>query len=396
MKVLIVDDQYDQKIEEIIEQLKVNGISDIHHVMYTHEAYHRMLNDEYDLVLLDLHVRECIGEDISPDAGAALLELIFTDEEVKRPKITVGITSHKESYEENLPVFQGYGVTLHLFESEPNFINKILSIANRPSITKPKYDVAIITALRHIEFEALLRNGMDWEELIIDDCNKYYTASFLDKKNIERKLIATFCPKMGMPVSSAVTMKVLNIFKPQLLVMTGIAAGIEGKVRLGDILAADLVWDWGNGKLEGDESDSYLNADPDPIKIDQSLEIELKDIAQSRLYVDQIKHSWDGDKPQHELNMHVGAIASGSSVLADHISVNNIKKQKRSVIGVEMEAFGVLTAASLIGKKATKTLIIKSVCDFANPHKNDDWQKYAAYTSTKMAFEIMKKNIGFI
>ena len=60
-----------------------------------------------------------------------------------------------------------------------------------------------------------------------------------------------------------------------------------------------------------------------------------------------------------------------------------------------MEAFGVLTAASLSGVSIPKTLILKSVCDFANTDKNDQWQKYAAYTSCSMAFEIMKSHISF-
>ncbi|MDK2763422.1 phosphorylase family protein [Alteromonas macleodii] len=395
MKVLIVDDQYDQKIEEIIAQLKKQEITDIHHVMYTREAYQKMLSCEYDLVLLDLHIREDIGEEISTDAGSALLELIFTDDAVIRPKFTVGITSHEESYQENIDIFQKFGVTLHLFNSEPNFIDNILNIANRPSSGVKEYDVAIITALRHIEFDALLRNGSDWKELLTDDCNKYYTTTFVDKQNVERSIIATFCPKMGMPVASAVTMKVLNKFSPKLLVMTGIAAGVEGKVNLGDILAAELVWDWGSGKLEGNESESYLHADPDPIKMNPSLAIELRDISENRQYVDQIKYKWCGNSPDTQLSMHVGAVASGSSVLADYLSVDNIKKQKRSVIGVEMEAYGVLTAVSLVGKKPPETLILKSVCDFANPHKNDDWQKYAAYTSTSMAFEVISKHIDF-
>jgi nucleoside phosphorylase len=395
MKVLIVDDQYDEKITDIAAQLKSNSIKDIEHVMYTREAFDRMLDTEYDLILLDLHVRESLGDDISPDAGAALLELIFNDSAVKRPKKIVGITSHEDAYNDNTSIFKKYGVTLHLYEGQTNFINEILPNENQQSNLNEVYDVAIITALRHIEFEALLKNGLDWEELNLDDCNKYYRTKFNDKQGVERRVIATFCPRMGMPVSSAVAMKVINKFSPQIVVMTGIAAGIEGKAELGDILAGEQVWDWGSGKLEDNNSDSYLNADPDPISMDPSLSIELKDIAQRRLYVDKIKDSWPAESPSHSLNMIVGAIASGSAVLADSKTVNIIKKQKRSVIGVEMEAFGILTAASLAGAIPPKTLILKSVCDFANPDKNDNWQRYAAYTSTHMAFELLRSHINF-
>lgn len=395
MKVLIVDDQYDDKVEGIATQLKKNGVDDIEHVMYTREAYEKMHENQYDLVLLDLQLRENFGEDISTSAGVSLLELILDDSEVNLPHKIVGITCHPSAFEENKENFQKHGYTLHLYEGETDFIESILINSKNDSHKEEKYDVAIITALRHIEFEALLNNGLIWEDVEYYDCNKYSRTTFIDKSGVSRSIIATCCPKMGMPVSSAITMKVINKFNPTIVLMTGIAAGVEGKAELGDILAADLVWDWGSGKLQDDDTDTYLNADPEPISIDQTIAIELKDIAQKRLYVDSIKNNWPAGSPPHSLNMEVGAIASGSAVLADTKTVNIIQKQKRSVIGIEMEAFGVLTATSLSGVTPPKTIIIKSVCDFANPDKNDNWQKYAAYTSTSMAFEILKSHINF-
>jgi nucleoside phosphorylase/CheY-like chemotaxis protein len=395
MKILIIDDQHDNKVQDIVSQLRANNSVTVEHVMYTKEAYDKMLSTKYDLVLLDLQLRETIADDISIEAGVNLLELIIQDDSVIQPRKIVGITSHIEAYEKNLTSFQKHGYTLHLFDGEVEFIKDILDDIKIGESHIERYDVAIITALRHIEFEALLKNGLKWQELNYVDCNKYYRTSFIDHKGVERSVIATFCPRMGMPVSSAITMKVINKFAPSLIVMTGIAAGIIGRAELGDILAADLVWDWGSGKLQDDETDVYLHADPEPISIEPSIAIELKDIAQKRLYVDSIKDKWQGDTPPNSLNMKVGAIASGSAVLADSSTVKVIKGQKRSVIGVEMEAFGVLTAASLSGVNVPKILILKSVCDFANSDKNDQWQRYAAYTSCSMAFEIMKSHISF-
>jgi len=35
-------------------------------------------------------------------------------------------------------------------------------------------------------------------------------------------------------------------------------------------------------------------------------------------------------------------------------------------------------------------IIIKSVCDFADKNKNDDWQKYSSYTSAAFANQLFR------
>ena len=86
----------------------------------------------------------------------------------------------------------------------------------------------------------------------------------------------------------------------------------------------------------------------------------------------------------NRLKLHVGPIVSGSSVLEDPSLVERIQSQHRGVIGIEMEGYGVALASSLSSSGA-KWLLIKSVCDFAGPDKNDDYQAYSAYTSSKVA-----------
>ncbi|MCG3824315.1 hypothetical protein [Photobacterium damselae] len=394
MKVLIVDDQYDEKVQCIAKKLKALGVNDIKHVSNSLEAYREMVDKTYDLLIIDLQIPESFGEDINERGGLDLLDLITNEKGFNIPSNIVGITSHYDSYVSNNKIFSDSGWTLHLFNGETDFLNTVIDM-NMKIIKDNNYDVAIITALRHTEFDALLRNGMHWEVLDIDDCNKYYTSSFIDKDGINRKVIATYCPSMGMPISSAVTMKMILKFSPKIVVMTGIAAGVEGKAELGDILVPNQLWDWGNGKISDGEDGSFLQNDPEILRIDSHLATELNDIANDGLYVDDIKRSFQGNAPRHSLSMRVGPMASGSAVLADTKTIEQIKTQKRSVIGIEMEAYGVLTAANLAGIYPTKALIVKSVCDFANADKNDDWQKYAAYTSTRFAFKILENHINF-
>lgn len=372
MNVLIVDDQYDNKVQSIAKKIRSLGIEKVKHVLNARDAYDELSSNKFDLLVLDLQIPECFGEEVNVDGGVQLLNMISSDDVVEMPSVIVGITSHKDSYESNIHKFVEQGWTLHLFDGETDFINNIIENSFKRSKVEQKYDVAFVTALRHTEFDALLKNGMSWTDLPLEDCNKYYTAKFRDKDGVERTAVATYCPTMGMPVSAAISMKVINKFNPKLLIMTGIAAGVEGKVNLGDVLIPNQIWDWGSGKITDSEDGTALLFDPETITINEQLATEMKDIASKGLYVEGIKREFQGNPPTHSLTIQVGPIASGASVLADSKTIELIKEQKRSVIGVEMEAYGVLVASKLCAAEPMKTLIIKSVCDFANADKNDD------------------------
>ena len=395
MNVLIVDDQYDSKVLSIAKKIKSLGVENVKHVLNARDAYDELSSKFFDLLILDLQIPESFGEEVNIDGGMNLVELISSDNSIEMPSNIVGITSHKDSYDANFQNFSSQGWTLHLYDGETDFINGIIDNSFKRAKTEKSYDVAFLTALRHTEFDALLQNGMNWEEMPLDDCNKYYTANFHDKNGVERTAVATYCPTMGMPVSAAISMKIIHKFDPKLIIMTGIAAGVEGKVNLGDVLIPNMIWDWGSGKITDSEGASSLLFDPEAVAINEQLATEMKDISSKGLYVEAIKREFQGNPPTHSLKIHVGPVASGAAVLADSKTIDLIKEQKRSVIGVEMEAYGVLVSSKLCKAEPLKALIIKSVCDFANAHKNDDWQKYSAYTSTMTATKIIQNHISF-
>ena len=63
----------------------------------------------------------------------------------------------------------------------------------------------------------------------------------------------------------------------------------------------------------------------------------------------------------------------------------------RETIGLDMEAYGVVYAAQNATAPRPKALVIKSVCDYANNEKSDQYQKFAAYTSCEFAKLLIEK-----
>lgn len=357
-------------------------------------------NNHVDILVTDIQLPRIIGGDIDSEGGCYLLESML--QRVSRfglPSHVLGISAHQESISSCYDFFVKAGWPLINKNEEAVLVSIVRSYITQISSRKNNttVDVAVITALSHIELESILELDFGWQQLRLpDDSHCYNLGSFSDRDGEVRSILAVSCTIMGS-VSSAVTTSLVNAtFNPRLVVMTGIAAGMKGKNELGDILVADTVWDWGAGKRTVANNVSKLLPSPHQIQIDPSLRSDLIEASKNREFLDEIYKNWkQGNKPPTILSMHVGPIVSGASVLEDPAIVEEIKMQHRGVIGIEMESYGVLFSCSL-SKNKPRFLIVKSVCDFADVDKNDDYQKYAAFTSAEFAKHYITKQYDFI
>ncbi|KAL2827749.1 hypothetical protein BDW59DRAFT_160056 [Aspergillus cavernicola] len=87
--------------------------------------------------------------------------------------------------------------------------------------------------------------------------------------------------------------------------------------------------------------------------------------------------------------LHFGALASGDTVMKSAHHRDELARQTQ-IIGFEMEGAGVCDSLSC--------LIIKSVCDYADSHKNKLWQDYAAASAaacTKALLDFLEPKYEF-
>ncbi|KXH65063.1 hypothetical protein CSAL01_03959 [Colletotrichum salicis] len=81
--------------------------------------------------------------------------------------------------------------------------------------------------------------------------------------------------------------------------------------------------------------------------------------------------------------VHYGLIASGNRVIKDAIKRDQLKKDLGAdVLCVEMEAAGLVNNFPC--------LVIRGICDYADSHKNDIWQKHAAASAAAFAKELLE------
>jgi nucleoside phosphorylase len=90
-------------------------------------------------------------------------------------------------------------------------------------------------------------------------------------------------------------------------------------------------------------------------------------------------------RPQREneenVVVHDGTIASGNQVIRDGCTRDKLRRELGGVLCFEMEAAGLMNSFPC--------LVIRGICDYADSHKNEQWQAYAAGTAAAYAKEVL-------
>ena len=76
--------------------------------------------------------------------------------------------------------------------------------------------------------------------------------------------------------------------------------------------------------------------------------------------------------------------------------IDEIKGHSRKLIGIDMETYGVFYSSINCSKpRPYGVLSLKSISDFADPEKNDNYQKYAAFTSANYLYNFALNKMNF-
>lgn len=224
--------------------------------------------------------------------------------------------------------------------------------------------------------------------------------------------------------------------------MVGIGGGVPPKVRLGDVVVSRPVgqfpgvvqWDMGKAKAGGRfERTGALNNPPTALltalgklKTDhemagtkvpeflkgmvekwprlkeylrsEALEDVLFKAAYAHVEADEEDEEAEEEESENcpnccrtmtvkrqprDAKVHYGLIASGNQVIKDAVLRNQLNKDLgKEVLCVEMEAAGLMNNFPCI--------VIRGICDYADSHKNKDWQRHAAAMAAGLAKELLQ------
>ncbi|HNP66686.1 MAG TPA: response regulator [Aequorivita sp.] len=403
IKILIVEDTPAKldKIKQLFnDETKPESIQ-ITEVDNVKTAKRLLYKQSYDLMILDL-VLPFESGDLNPNYknGIDFLDDIYGNPSIIKPIHIVGLTEFSElkpeyenKFHKQLNILIDYqqdsfnwreqlkGILWMLVEKEEKFFQRRNNQYN--------YDIAIITAV-DIEFKAIMNLDAQWElEKVENDATSYYKGVFKNK-NKELRVIAASAPQMGMNASSALSMKLIYNFRPKYLVMTGIAACTQSRDNygFGDILVADQSWDGGAGKItEKADGEAIFLPSANYLSLDADLKEKINLYKTNDSLFVAIRNGSKHSKSNTMLQLHVGPLASVAGVTENTAIIELLKKHQRKIIGLEMETYGVFYSANNCSNPKPKPLSIKSICDFADTNKNDNYQEYAAYTSAQFFYQ---------
>ncbi|KAK4891621.1 hypothetical protein LTR27_009790 [Elasticomyces elasticus] len=247
-------------------------------------------------------------------------------------------------------------------------------------------------------------------------------------------VVVACLPEMGTVSAASVAKDMTRSFPIRSGFMVGIGGGVwsdTSDIRLGDIVVSQpngthggvVQWDFGKMEAEGVfRRTGALSKPPRPLlsaiqnlkarhfQHESEVEKHLKKIWENtnmakrykfpgpgndflyessynhgsgntcdhcnRSRVVQRQQDREADKPV----IHYGNIASGNGVMKDGRMRDEIA-QKEGVLCFEMEAAGLMDSFPCV--------VIRGVCDYADSHKNKDWQPYAAATAACYCKELL-------
>jgi len=405
IKILLLDDSPDKvrKIKNVIlENIDIKD-GDIVLTVCSKEARLKLYKTEFDLLIIDLLIPENFGDEVSPEESLSLLHDIKNDDKMNKPLNIIGITAfdnEAKKYDKNFSYDNWhlilYSESSHTWEEQlRNTIKYIIDTkkCNTPN-TQYIYDIGIVCALNSPEFEQVLKLSHEWKPLIKKNSSVEFIETTFQRNKKTLRVVAASINRMGMVPVSVLATQMIEFFRPRYIAMTGIAAGIDNQVGLGDIMVAEYSWDYNSGKIETDENGGMaFYVDLRQEKMDEDLYNSMNALKNDTSFLGQLYSKYSGKKPKNILEIKIGHIASGAAVIANKSVIEGIKEHSRKLIGVEMEAYGLFYAAHNASNPKPKPLVIKSVCDFADEKKNDDIQDYAAYTSAQVLYEFALRHL---
>ncbi|CAG0934802.1 hypothetical protein RHDC3_03085 [Rhodocyclaceae bacterium] len=399
--ILFVDDQ-PSRYESLLNRLVPSAIaqSDAHLVGNVRDALERLRREQFDVLVVDMLLPESPWSQPTPDGGAKLLEFLEEDEDIRRPKYIVGITGAVDQEQATKPFNSRPWVLLQTAgggnpweQRLEALIRHVLSLEDEESETSFLTDVCVLTALRTPEFDGLMKAGWNLPDVCPVDSVSYAHRGELMSAGRSLSVVASCCLRMGSVESALLAAKLIEKFRPRILALAGICAGYEDKVQYGDVIVASPTWDYMSRKIaQGEKGATVVTNSPDYIDVDRAVASRFELMSQDSAMLQAIHAQWGGEKVRWAPRLHIGPSATGPAVVADERILRDIRStQHRATIGLEMEAYGVYSAARMAARPRPLFFSAKAVCDYGTMLKEDKYQSYASFVSAATILGFLKR-----
>jgi nucleoside phosphorylase len=195
----------------------------------------------------------------------------------------------------------------------------------------------------------------------------------------------------GNPSAAALAAQMIERYHPRVMLLMGIAAGVRGKVRIGEVVLSERVVAYEQAAwVAGKDGASQVQPRPDITRASHGLLQDALHYQPDPRRLTEIFERIKGTFPQAAegqedvWRQHVASsieckkqvtIASGEKLLRDPGKLLEIRGLHSKVEAVEMEAAGVVEACV---QANTPWFVIRGVSDFGDELKNDAFHGFAS------------------
>uniref|UniRef100_E6VQ19 Response regulator receiver domain-containing protein n=1 Tax=Rhodopseudomonas palustris (strain DX-1) TaxID=652103 RepID=E6VQ19_RHOPX len=368
MRVVVFEDD-DTKWNNVQGVLVQKGIKPASIKRLTHIAQFLEVSDRpFDLCIIDLMMPGISGTD-PRNAGVELLKML--DYSGKRRVPTLAITAYREEAAHQQKVFSSYGCIIYNYD-ERQIWSDALDIFISQAKEKGRYDFLVFAALKEERdaylpllesLESTQRGGLDLLECEVGGASG----------------AIILLPRMGIINAAVVTARALEFYSPSVVAMSGICGGVGSNAEMGQLLIADIVWEYQSGKW----IDEAFEAEPYQVSISQSTRLTISKLIDQVDLLADLEASFRGStRPSQRVAPKLAPFATGSAVIASEARLSSVKDQHRKVAGLDMEVFGFHRAVELSGQ-TPKAFCAKVVVDKARLGKGDALHEYGCSISAK-------------
>ncbi|TQR17452.1 response regulator [Psychrobacillus soli] len=402
LKVLVIDDDGHKTgtIRSELSNFDFLNDSDIETVQCSVAGLKALRESQFDVIILDINLPYRFGDTPDPEGGLNLLKRTMGNrKKYNLPKEVIGLTEYDSSMQlveqyfgDNLFSLIKYDRTsLKWVEQIKNKLSYIKSIKESSQTNLYIFDVGFVCALSSPELSEVLKIEANWVKQSFEDDNLIYYIGSIFAEEQHLKVVVVAANQMGLSAAAVTTMKMINLFRPRLMIMPGIMGGVKSEVNIGDVVISDPSWDYGDGKYVVEEGKTVFKQSPLHIRLNKTLETKINLLITDRDLIMSLYDSYCEQKPSNMFDVHIGPVASGSAVVAASEKIKAIKQQHRKLLGIDMEIYGFMYAVENTNGIKPLGIGIKGVSDLSDEDKNSDYAQYAARNSVMISLELMKK-----
>ena len=385
MKILMLEDDAGKRAAIEAEVFLISSDIDLIHCATFSEFMVAAQREKYDLIILDLLVPMFDCKADPQDVGVQIVDVLHDRNCINSRTPAIALTSFDQAAEGNFKDLNQLDVSVITYFPSASEWKEALRQKVASCMPPANYDFLVICALpketkgffdtRALMGEAKIVDGFKCQELTIGG----------------RKGVVVTLSRMGLVSAAIISSRAIDRFKPKVICMSGICAGIDGKAGIYDVVLADPCHQHDHGKW----GSNGFEFEPYAVQLPHALRLKIETLLDDPGFSEKIgkglqlaRSEYPGEKDKLEFEVMIAPASSGSSVIADDEKTSAVREQHRKATAFEMESFAVYESAR-ISQEQPVFFSAKSVVDDGGKGKSDDFHRVACILSARVTVEIL-------